>query len=208
MDARAVAAAATGERILREALVLFMRHPFHDLSLEMVARGAGVTVQTVIRRFGSKEGLIAAAAAQVTAEVSAQRSQAPAGDVRGAIANLMTHYESVGPLVIRVLEQEQIPSLRQIAGAGRTLHRQWVTDILGSLVKDGSAPLRQRRLDQLVVVTDLYVWKLLRLDLERSREETEATLIDLVERVVASGPPPAPRRSPPRRRVPGGKEAP
>lgn len=185
MTARAEAAAATGERILRHALALFLRLPYEELSLERIARAAGVTVQTVIRRFRSKDGLIAAAAAQVTAEVTAQRSQAPVADIPGAIANLMEHYESVGPLAIRVLEQERIPAMRRIAVAGRELHRGWVTEVLGPLLGDATALPLERRIDQLVTVTDLYVWKLLRIDLGRSRVETESTLIDLVARVVA-----------------------
>src|SRR5881394_2175408 len=177
MTARAEAAAATGQRILRHALALFLRLPYQELSLERIARAAGVTVQSVIRRFRSKDGLIAAAAAQVTAEVTAQRSQAPVADIPGAIANLMEHYESVGPLALRVLEQERIPSMRRIAVAGRELHRGWVTEVLGPLLGDVGVPPRERRIDQLVTVTDLYVWKLLRIDLGRSRVETEATLI-------------------------------
>ena len=56
MTARAETAAATGERILDAAEELFWSRPLHKLHLQDVAAGAGVTVQTIIRRFGSKNG--------------------------------------------------------------------------------------------------------------------------------------------------------
>ena len=62
MRARAEAAAETGRRIL-EAVIELHRERFWDqVSLEDIAERAGVTVQTVIRRFGNKERLIDAAA--------------------------------------------------------------------------------------------------------------------------------------------------
>jgi len=49
MDSRAQAAAATGERILDSAVGTFWELPTDKVSLEEVARRAGVSVQTVIR---------------------------------------------------------------------------------------------------------------------------------------------------------------
>jgi AcrR family transcriptional regulator len=62
MVARAEAAAATAERILDAAIEVFWETPGEQFSLDEVARRAGVTVQTVIRRFGGRGGLFAAAA--------------------------------------------------------------------------------------------------------------------------------------------------
>lgn len=56
MQARAVAAARTHDRILRAVLDLHVER-FHDqITLEDVARRSGVTVQTVLRLFGSRAG--------------------------------------------------------------------------------------------------------------------------------------------------------
>ena len=188
MKARADSASATGNRILEAAQRLFLESSYAQLSLDLVARAADVTVQTVIRRFVSKEGLMAAAAARLMEEVRTQRDEAPRGDVPGAIANLMLHYETVGRLVIRVLEQEHIPTLHRIAEGGRQLHRRWVKRTFGPLLAREGAEAKRRQLDQLVVATDVYVWKLLRLNFGRSRSEAEATLVDLVERLLT--PPP------------------
>ena len=61
MTARADAAAATRDRILDAAVAVFWERPLVDISLEEVARRAGVSLPTVIRRFGDKAGLFAAA---------------------------------------------------------------------------------------------------------------------------------------------------
>jgi AcrR family transcriptional regulator len=96
MQARAQAAAATGERILDAAVAVFWQRPVDEIPLEEVARRAGVSLQTVIRRFGGKQGLFAAAAQRETERVRRQRDQAPVGDVRRAVRNLLDHYEELG----------------------------------------------------------------------------------------------------------------
>ena len=52
MTARAESAARTGERIIDAAVEMFSEEPSRSISLDGVAHRAGVTVQTVIRRFG------------------------------------------------------------------------------------------------------------------------------------------------------------
>jgi AcrR family transcriptional regulator len=49
MNARAAAAAATGERIQDAAVQVFWEAPTDQASLDEVTRRAGVSVQTVIR---------------------------------------------------------------------------------------------------------------------------------------------------------------
>lgn len=185
MTARAEAARETGERILDAAEALFLEHPFPELSLPLIAERAGVTVQTLIRRFENKEKLVAVAAERVMARVLAQRSQARPGDVGGAVDNLLEHYEAVGPLVLRMLAQEHVPALAAIAAQGRKLHRDWVEHTLGPLVSAPEGRERRARLDQLAAVTDITVWKLFRLDWRRSRAETERSLRRMLECLLA-----------------------
>ena len=77
MQARAQAAAETERRIFGAARELVAERPFAQVTLDDVAARAGVSVQTVIRRYGSKDGLIRAVAQQVRAEVHEQRFEAP-----------------------------------------------------------------------------------------------------------------------------------
>jgi AcrR family transcriptional regulator len=186
MTARADAAEATGERILDAAEELFVELPFPELSLALIAERAEVTVQTVIRRFKTKEQLIGVAAERVLRRVTTQRGQVEPGDVQGAVDNLVEHYESVGAMVLRMLAQEHIPALSTIAAQGRLLHRRWVDHALGPLIAAKQSRERRDRLDQLTAVTDVYVWKLFRLDWGRSRKEVAQALRDMLERLLAA----------------------
>lgn len=185
MATRAMAAAATGQRILQAVLDLYMTHWLEDLTLEDVAGRAGVTVQTVLRRYGSKAGLIQAAGESLYQQVSSQRNQAPVGDIAGAVANLMDHYEAVGDLTIRTLAQEQRhAALHVFAERGRALHRVWVQTAFSPLLDGLSIGERGDILAKLVVVTDLYAWKLLRRDMGYERKQTERYVVEMVSALI------------------------
>src|SRR4051794_40727634 len=112
MTARATAAAATGERILAAAAEVFFETA--DLPLDSVAARAGVTVQTVIRRFGGREGLFTTAPARESGRVRDQRDTAPVGDLAAAVRVLVDHYEEYGDKVLTLLALEK----RSPAAAG------------------------------------------------------------------------------------------
>ena len=105
MVARAQAAERTGERILDAAVEVFFDEPAASISLDEVARRAAVTVQTVIRRFGGRDGLLAAAAERESEKVRQER-EVPEGDVDGALRVLVEHYERTGDRVLRMLAEE------------------------------------------------------------------------------------------------------
>jgi AcrR family transcriptional regulator len=185
MRARAEAAAETGRRILRAVIDLHTER-FHDqITLEAVAERAGVTVQTVLRRFGSREALIAAAAEYAETEVLQQRDEAPIGDVAGAVENLLDHYEEWGRSALRLLAQEErVPQLRAIADRGREGHYAWVDRTFGPYLTGRSRHMRRAKL---ITLTDVYVWNLLRLDLGLDRTATASVLRDMVTSVVRQG---------------------
>lgn len=185
MTARAVSSAATGVRILDAALEMFWELPTDQISLDEVARRAGVSVQTVIRRFGGKDGLVAAAAERESAAIRRQRDQAPAGDVTAAVQVLVEHYEAFGDRVLRMLaEQERVPALRQIVDGGRALHRDWCKRVFAADLAGWASTVRRRRLAQLVAVCDVYMWKLLRRDAGLSRRQTELAIIELLTPIL------------------------
>jgi AcrR family transcriptional regulator len=182
MQARAEAAAATGERILDAAVAVFWQQPVDDIPLEEVARRAGVSLQTVIRRFGGKQGLFAAAAQRETERVRRQRDQAPVGDLGGAVRNLLDHYEQLGGPVLRLLAQEdRSPALRALADQGRAYHACWCERVFAPALAGLRGAQRARRLAQLIAVTDVLTWKLLRRDRHLSRRQTELALIELLQ---------------------------
>jgi AcrR family transcriptional regulator len=181
MVARAESVAATREQLLDAAVERFWSAPTPEIPLDDVASRAGVSVQTLIRHFGSKEGLFAAAVQRETSRVQHQRDEAPAGDVVGAVRVLLDHYEDVGDRVVRLLAEEQrMAALRELVDIGRAFHRAWCERVFAAALSRLQGVERQRRLAQLVAICDVYTWKLLRRDARLSRRQTEVALIELL----------------------------
>lgn len=186
MGARAEAAADTHRRILEAAIQLFGERLYDEVSLADVAGAAGVTGQTVLRRFGSKEGLTEAAIALGVEEVRRQRWAASAGDVVAAVRGLVEHYETWGERSLRFLAQEQrTPAMGRVTALGRALHHQWVERAFEPWLSAARGAQRQRLRARLIAVTDVSVWKIMRRDLGLDARATELTLRELVTAVLA-----------------------
>jgi len=186
---RAQKTAETDDRIVAEAERLFSTEPFDRVTLAAITEAAGVTIPTLQRRFGNKEGVFAAFGDRVRARVQKQRGAPPAGDVRAALAELMAHYEAEGRMMWHLLRQEQdVPMLKRALAEGRAFHRAWVESVFAdALVPESTPKARRARADALVAVTDLFVWKLLRLDLGRSRADVAASIAAMAEAVAGIG---------------------
>lgn len=186
MTARAEAAAETGRRILAATVALWRERPMDEVTLQAIAERAGVSVQTVIRRFGSKEGVIEAAIERDAAGIRTERDRAPVGDVDAALAVLLGHYERDGDAVLRTLAlEERLDAAQAVVVAGRAEHRAWCTRVFAPYLPAPDSDGFDRRLDAFVAATDLYVWKLLRRDLGRTEAETEQTLRALLRGLIA-----------------------
>jgi len=184
MKARSEASEATTRRILDAAFKLFGESLFDQVSLHDVATQAGVGVQTVLRHFASKELLFAAATEWASPQIRAAR-QATAGDVAGVVRALVDTYERWGDEVLNFLAQEQRSALmRATTDRGRNYHHFVVEQSFAPQLARLPLFERTRRLAQLIAVTDLYVWKVMRRDLGLSRDQTEDALRDLVIRLV------------------------
>lgn len=182
MGARAEAAAATGERILDAAEALFWQEPGREVTLEQVAQRSGVSVQTVIRRFGGREGVEAASRQRSLGRMDAQRAEAAPGDLAGAVAVLVAHYEAMGDGVLRMLADEhRRPLLAEIVELGRAYHHAWCERVFAPALSGLRGARRELRLAQFVAVCDVYTWKLLRRDRGLSRSQTELALRELLE---------------------------
>jgi AcrR family transcriptional regulator len=183
MRARAESANGTRQRILEAAGNELWERRVSEVRLEDVAARAEVTVQTVLRIFGSKSDLVGLALEPVRHRIMRQRESAEPGDVEGTISALFDHYEQMGDFVIRNLaEEQQFPDLRERLERGRKAHRR-------SMQRQFAPQLAGRAdkklvLDCLVVACDVYTWKLLRRDAARSRKEAEACVRHLVSRIL------------------------
>jgi AcrR family transcriptional regulator len=187
-SARALAAEATGERILDAFANQLRERWFDEIRLEEVAREAGVTIQTVIRRFSSKEGLLDAMHQRLGSEIR-QRREVEAGDVDGAIASLIEDYEEVGDLVMRTLAQEdRYAAVMAITDIGRSMHREWISKAFKPWLDGMSRDDRRRATDALVVAGDIYVWKLVRKDMKRPVAEYQALMETMCAAAVGLSP--------------------
>jgi len=182
MTNRAQQAAQTTQRIAEATEALLTERPIVDVTLQSIAEESGVTVQTVLRHMGSREGCFGVVRQQLGTRVQEQREGSAPGDVEGALAGLLAHYESEGRLVLNLLTQEHggDPLVVEAAQAGRTYHRAWVQRCFGPCLREQS----ETTIDALVAATDLYAWKLLRLDLGRSPEATRTVISALVNAVL------------------------
>ena len=178
--ARAAAAEATGERILDAFIARLQDGWFDEITLDAIARDSGVTVQTVIRRFGGKEGLLEAAHTRFGAAIRARRAT-PRGDAKAAVAAIIEDYEAIGDLIMRMLAQEdRYAPLKAVADIGRASHRAWTGEQFAPWLERLEEPARTAAHDALVVATDIYVWKLVRRDFGRSTEALAATMRRLI----------------------------
>jgi AcrR family transcriptional regulator len=185
-SARAEAAEATGQRIVAAFRQALSADWLEDITLEQVAREAGVSVQTVIRRYGGKTGLLDAVTNEIEAEVRTVRG-APVGDLKAAVASLCADYESTGDMVLRLLAQEpRYPALKARLDYGREGHRGWVAEIAEPWLARLSGPGRHAALDALTAAMDVYVWGLARRDWGRSAEETRELILRLATAALAS----------------------
>lgn len=164
---RAEASEASSRRIIEAFLKRAETEWFDKIRLEDVATDAEVTVQTVIRKFGNKTGLLDAAHRHMGGTVMVRRTTVP-GDVDRAVEALVRDYVEAAPLVLRLLDQEQMhPALKPVLDVGRSGHREWLAETFGEHLKAQPPARRQAMLDALVVAADIYVWKLIRIDMGR-----------------------------------------
>lgn len=184
MTARAAKTAATKARIRQSAVALYCASAIEDFTLEEVASRAGTTVQTVLRAFGSKDALIYAALEDMAAG-GVFLKPAAVGDVKAAVAAVFDIYESVGDLVMqRLNEERRRPALKSILDQGRDNHRDGVKAAFAPQLERRHGVARAQLLAALIVITDVYVWKLLRRDMALNRAAAEAIVRRMIFGVI------------------------
>lgn len=182
MRARARSTAETRERILSAGMALWGERLTLSIGLADVAERAQVTVRTVLRHFGSRDGLFEALADFAREIVVAER-QAPVGEVSAAARIIVDHYELRGDVVLRMLEEANADErIAAFAARGRLLHREWVRTVFAPQLEQSDDPAVLE--DLLAVATDVYTWKLMRRDAGLSRVRTEKRMNTMILRLV------------------------
>jgi AcrR family transcriptional regulator len=184
MRARADAAAGTRERILDAVIALSEERLSVEIVLADVAEHAGVSVQTVLRHFGSRHGLFERAQARHIALVRAERAT-PVGDAASAVRTIVAFYDRTGEWSLRLQAQEHSDELsRKTVERGRRVHREWVEQVFAPQLVGRND--REELVDLLIVATDLLTWKILRRDGGMSRATTSERMLRLVRAVLAA----------------------
>lgn len=183
MRARQEAKAATRDAIIKAAIDAIMAEKSFAVTLPTVAKRAGVTVKTVLRHFGNREALIDAAWSRAFDDVMAERTPPP-GDFDVALKVLIAHYERMGDVALAMLADENDPRAARMNDAGRLAHREWVEEVFADRLPERRAG-RSRLIDVLVVATDVYAWKLLRLDRGLSVGDVHDRMLLMVDAVLA-----------------------
>jgi AcrR family transcriptional regulator len=176
-------------RAILEAAVKHLRQKkrLAETTLEEIAAEAGVTVRTILRQFGSKDGIMKAAFFEVGRQIELARPQTAPGDVDAALAALLRQYEQEGDLNARVVAEEyEIPFLHRLLEYARKSHRQWLTQVFGPRLSHLTPAEQEQRITALYAATEVQLWKLLRRDLHQTAEQTAVIFEQLVRGVLAA----------------------
>jgi AcrR family transcriptional regulator len=182
--ARAEAEEHTRTALIAAANEAFLSEPWERASLDSIAKRAGVTKQTLLRHFGSKDGLLEQMLRLAIAQVEEQRLSAPTDDIPGAVDNLLDHYEERGGRAMRSTNLDVGGPLAEIAQVARQFHYDWIDHAFGRWLTPASSTERARLRAALIAICDVQSWWILTHDLGLSRGEVRATLILSIGRLL------------------------
>jgi AcrR family transcriptional regulator len=187
MRARADAVAATRTQILDAAERAVDELPVEDVTLALIAARAGVSVQTLLRHFGSRDELFVATVQQMATKMGGDRDVEPTDGTAAIVATLFDHYERYGDRILWMLAQEdRHPQVKLLTDFGRFYHAEWCRQAFEPALRELSGERLERRLSQIVAATDLYVWKILRRDRLLSVAETKLAVRELLEPLLGA----------------------
>ena len=185
MTTRATAAAQTAEKILDATKHLFAENVIAEITLADITERSGVTVQTILRRFGDKDAVFAEAISRLGAEILSQRGRALSNDLDDLLANLVEHYETHGRLVLKMLAEElTTPAIQTTLAFGRRYHRRWCETVFAATLEPLAGADKDRRRAQLIAICDVRTWEVLRIRSGLSRQQTQAALREMLEPLI------------------------
>src|SRR6476620_10130057 len=112
--------------IIEVATEQFLTRNYEDVTLQSLSEASGVSRQTILNHFGSKEGVLEVVGQQLTQA----RRGAPRGDVRAALGLLVDNYERMGDANIRMLAIEgTVEVAAKLLREGREGHQAWLAEV-------------------------------------------------------------------------------
>jgi AcrR family transcriptional regulator len=159
-------AEATARRLLDAAWARFSTLPYESVRLSDVAADAGVSVQTLHTRFGTKEELFSAVLQRWMEAQGAARRDARVGDVADIVRVLYDNYDDQAAVGLRIIAQEdRISAVHDYIELGRQWQRRWVAHVFEPSLAAASPRARADLHEALIVACDILTWRLLRVEI-------------------------------------------
>jgi AcrR family transcriptional regulator len=185
MTQRAKSAAKTAEKIISSTFQLWKERPLNEITLDSIADRSGVAIRTILRKFGSRDGLIQACLSHDASIIIEERAHTPVGDIDGILHTLLSNYEKMGDAGIRTIYMEnELKEAKEIGEKGRKVHREWCARVFTPFLPGPDHNEYEIRLTAFITATEIYLWKLLRKDLGYDEEKTFRVFKMLVEGLV------------------------
>jgi AcrR family transcriptional regulator len=182
--ARADSEARTRESLLDAAEEAFFESDWNRSSLVSIAERAGVTKQTLLRHFDSKDGLLRATYARAFSRVEQQRLEAPQDDIAGAVSNLLDHYYELGDRSRKIGAIDESVLGLEVGAKARQFHYDWIDHAFGAWLTQLAPSRREIVRRGLIVVCDVQSWSILARDLALPRAEVQKTLVISINRLL------------------------
>ena len=178
---------ATAARILDAAWARFSTLPYVSVRLSDIAADAGVSVQTLHIRFGTKEDLFTTTFRRWMAQQGQRRVAARVGDIDDIVRLLYDNYDDQAEVGLRMLAQEdRIPAIRADADAGRRWQRRWVAEVFQPFLAAARPGDRADLHDALIVACDILTWKLLRLEMGHPTNDARRIVQGMITALTSS----------------------
>ena len=172
MSERARQVALNDRKVINAMSDLWLEMPLSEITLEKVSQRAGVTVRTILRKFGSKEGLFKACIESDNDRFTHKRKDVKPGDLTGIIEALLDEYEHMGNALVRTLTVEyEYPVIQTLLEKARMFHREWCLHVFEPFLPDPGSDNFETVLSAFITATEFYLWKLLRKDLGKTRKQ-------------------------------------
>jgi AcrR family transcriptional regulator len=172
--------------IMNAMAELWLEVPLSELTLDRISQRSGVTVRTILRKFGSKEGLLRACIEKEGDKFTSKRMQVTPGDLPAILDALLEEYEHMGDALIRTLTVEyEFPTTQGLLRKARQIHREWCANVFDPFLPLKSSDNYETYLSAFIAGTEFYLWKLLRRDLGKSKQECRQIFLFTLESLAA-----------------------
>jgi AcrR family transcriptional regulator len=187
MSERAKQVARNDRKIMNAMSDLWIELPLSEITLDMISRKSGVTVRTILRKFGSKEGLFKACIEKDGDRFTIKRKEVKPGDLNGILDALLEEYEHMGDALIRTLTVEyNFHSTQRLLHKARTMHREWCAYVFEPYLPSKTSESYETVLLAFIAGTEFYLWKLLRRDLGNSQEQCREIFLFTLESLLVN----------------------